>query len=126
MVTAGGPHYILWKECTSPAAHPAFDQRLAMTLGVALYNCDKVRPGGTLLVVGGTGGRRPEVGLAIRLEVLSFDCIRTILLGHLNPETTRGYAAVFPDHVIRAREQFIERRPTLRANIGEYREPTAE
>jgi hypothetical protein len=45
---------------------------------------------------------------------------------HLNLETTRGYAAVFPDHVIRAHEEFIERRRTLRVNIGEYREPTAE
>jgi hypothetical protein len=51
--------------------------------------------------------------------------IAAALLGHLNLETTRGYAAVFPDHVIRAHEEFIERRRTLRVNIGEYREPTA-
>jgi len=36
-----------------------------MTLGVALFSRDKVRAGGSLLFVGGTGARRPRVGLAI-------------------------------------------------------------
>ena len=52
--------------------------------------------------------------------------IAAAVLGHLNLETTRGYAAVFPDHVIRAHEEFIERRRILRVNMCEYREPTAE
>jgi len=47
------------------AARRAFDQRLAMTLGVALYSRDKVRARGTLIFIGGTGGRRPDVGMAI-------------------------------------------------------------
>jgi NAD(P)-dependent dehydrogenase (short-subunit alcohol dehydrogenase family) len=46
-------------------ARRAFDERLGMTLGVALYSRDKIRAGGTLLFIGGTGGRRPGVGLAI-------------------------------------------------------------
>jgi NAD(P)-dependent dehydrogenase (short-subunit alcohol dehydrogenase family) len=36
-----------------------------MTLGVALYSRDKVRARGILIFVGGTGGRRPNVGMAI-------------------------------------------------------------
>jgi hypothetical protein len=47
------------------AARRAFDQRLAMTLAVAPYSRDKIRAGGTLLFIGGTGGRRPGVGQAI-------------------------------------------------------------
>ena len=34
-------------------------------LGVARYAAGKVRPGGTLLFMGGTGGRRPGVGLGL-------------------------------------------------------------
>ncbi len=65
MVTAGGPHYMPLADMDLAAARRAFDQRLAMTLGTALHSRDKVRPGGTLLFIGGTGGRRPGVGMAI-------------------------------------------------------------
>lgn len=36
------------------------------------------------------------------------------LLGHLNLDTTRGYTAVFPEHLIAAHQAFIERRRLLR------------
>jgi NAD(P)-dependent dehydrogenase (short-subunit alcohol dehydrogenase family) len=65
ILTAGGPSYMPLASMDLAAARRAFDQRLAMTLGVALYSRDKVRAGGTLLFIGGTGGRRPGVGLAI-------------------------------------------------------------
>ncbi len=42
------------------------------------------------------------------------------LMGHLNLDTTRGYTAVFPEHVITAHNAFIERRRTLRPS-GENR-----
>ncbi|MFJ9417975.1 MULTISPECIES: hypothetical protein [unclassified Streptomyces] len=44
------------------AARREFGQRLTLTLGVALDCRDKVRAGGTLLFMSGTGGRRPGVG----------------------------------------------------------------
>lgn len=40
-----------------------------MTLAVALHSRDKVRAGGTLLFIGGTGGRRPGVGMAVMSAV---------------------------------------------------------
>lgn len=36
------------------------------------------------------------------------------LMGHLNLDTTRGYTAVFPEHLIAAHHAFIERRRLLR------------
>jgi Phage integrase family len=42
--------------------------------------------------------------------------IAATLLGHLSLETTRGYTAVFPEHVITAHEALIERRRALRAD----------
>jgi len=65
MVTAGGPSYMPVAEMDLGAARRAFDQRLGMTLGVALYSRDKVRARGTLLFIGGTGGRHPDVGMTI-------------------------------------------------------------
>lgn len=44
------------------------------------------------------------VGTGLPLHIVS------TLLGHLNLETTRGYTAVFPEHVIQAHHAFIERR----------------
>lgn len=46
------------------------------------------------------------------------------LLGHMNLETTRGYTAVFPEHVIEAHHRFIERRRLTRPS-GELREATS-
>jgi integrase len=40
--------------------------------------------------------------------------IAAALLGHLNLDTTRGYTAVFPEHLIAAHQAFIERRRKLR------------
>ena len=41
------------------------DEHLWLPLHVAREAADKVRPGGTLLFIGGTGGRRPRVGLSL-------------------------------------------------------------
>ncbi|WP_375504590.1 tyrosine-type recombinase/integrase [uncultured Jatrophihabitans sp.] len=46
--------------------------------------------------------------------------IAAALLGHLNLDTTRGYTAVFPEHIITAHQAFIERRRELRP-FGEDR-----
>jgi hypothetical protein len=48
------------------------------------------------------------VGTGLPLHIVS------TLLGHLNLETTRGYTAVFPEHVIQAHHAFIERRRQAR------------
>ncbi|MEU1408196.1 SDR family oxidoreductase [Streptomyces sp. NPDC005728] len=65
MVTAGAPFYMPLDGMDLADARREFDERLAMTLGVALYSRDKVRAGGTLLFMGGTGGRRPAVGMSV-------------------------------------------------------------
>ena len=51
--------------------------------------------------------------------------IAATLLGHVSLETTRGYTAVFPEHVIAAHEALTERRRKLRAN-AEMRPATGE
>lgn len=65
MSTAGSPSYMPLDGMDLAAARRGFDERMALTLGIALYGRDKVRPGGTLLFIGGTGGRRPGVGMSV-------------------------------------------------------------
>ena len=65
MVTAGRPHYGRLLDMDLDQVRRDLDAHLMMILQVARHAAGKVRPGGTLLFMGGTGGRRPGVGLGL-------------------------------------------------------------
>ncbi|MFE9357765.1 SDR family oxidoreductase [Streptomyces olivaceoviridis] len=65
MVTAGSPSYTPLAELDLSDAGRDFGGRIAMLLAVARASREKVRAGGTLLFIGGTGGRRPAPGMAV-------------------------------------------------------------
>ena len=65
MVTAGQPHYGRVLEMDFEQARQALTAHLLLVLQVARNAAHKVKPGGTLLFMGGTGGRRPGIGLGI-------------------------------------------------------------
>ncbi|MEV5169543.1 SDR family oxidoreductase [Streptomyces flaveolus] len=65
MVTAGSPAYTPLAELDLTDAGRDFGGRIAMLLAVARASREKVRAGGTLLFIGGTGGRRPAAGMAV-------------------------------------------------------------
>src|SRR5262245_38688619 len=69
LVTAGRPHYGRLADMDYAQMRSALDEHLLLALQVARHAGGKVRPGGTLLFVGGTGARRPGVGLAIASTV---------------------------------------------------------
>ena len=69
MVTAGRPHYGRLVDMDFAQARRALDEHLLLVLQVARHAAHKVRPGGTLLFMGGTGGRRPGIGLGIASTV---------------------------------------------------------
>jgi NAD(P)-dependent dehydrogenase (short-subunit alcohol dehydrogenase family) len=69
MVTAGRPHYGRLSEMDSEEIRRALDEHPALALEVARHAPGKVRPGGSLVFMGGTGARRPRVGLAIASTV---------------------------------------------------------
>jgi NAD(P)-dependent dehydrogenase (short-subunit alcohol dehydrogenase family) len=65
MVTAGRPYYSPLAEMDFDEARRGLFEHLMVMLAVARYGGGKVRPGGTLVFMGGTGGRRPGVGMGV-------------------------------------------------------------
>jgi NAD(P)-dependent dehydrogenase (short-subunit alcohol dehydrogenase family) len=65
MVTAGRPYYAPLAEIDFARARRSFDDHFWLALHVARQAAGRVRAGGTLLFLSGTGGRRPGVGLAL-------------------------------------------------------------
>ncbi len=65
MVTAGRPYYAKLAEMDLEDAGRHVADHLVLMLRIARHVVNTVRPGGTLLFMGGTGGRRPAIGLAV-------------------------------------------------------------
>ena len=65
MVTAGGPYYAPLAEMDIAAARLDVEQHFGLVLEVARHAIGTVRAGGTLIFVGGTGGRRHGPGLSV-------------------------------------------------------------
>jgi NAD(P)-dependent dehydrogenase (short-subunit alcohol dehydrogenase family) len=65
MVTAGGPHYGPLLAMDSDQVRRAISEHVVLALEVARNAAGKMRPGGTLLLMGGTGGRRISRALGI-------------------------------------------------------------
>jgi NAD(P)-dependent dehydrogenase (short-subunit alcohol dehydrogenase family) len=65
MVTAGSPHYARLVDIDVTRARRALDESLRLPIDVARHSLGKVRPGGTLVFMSGTGARRPHVGLTL-------------------------------------------------------------
>jgi NAD(P)-dependent dehydrogenase (short-subunit alcohol dehydrogenase family) len=65
MITAGGPRYGPLLEMDAADVRQALSDHAVLALQVARNAVGKMRPGGTLLFMGGTGGRRIGHGLGI-------------------------------------------------------------
>ena len=65
MVTGGGPYYSSLADMDFEAARRDIDDRILVTLAVARYGSARMRPPGTLLFIGGTGGRHTDIGYTL-------------------------------------------------------------
>jgi len=65
MVTAGRPYYARLADLEYAQAQRSFEEHLWLPIVIARHAVGRVRPGGTLLFMGGTGGRRPGAGMAL-------------------------------------------------------------
>jgi NAD(P)-dependent dehydrogenase (short-subunit alcohol dehydrogenase family) len=121
MVTAGRPHYGRLLDMDFAQMRDALDSHLLQALQVARNAAHKVRPGGTLLFMGGTGGRRPGVGLAIVSAVTAaLPALTASLALELAPVRVNLIAAGFVDTPLSASilgDQLENRRNELRATL---------
>ena len=65
LVTGPGPYYAPLAEFDFEKARREVEDHLFLPIHVARHATKKVRPGGTLLFIGGTGGRRTTKGLGL-------------------------------------------------------------
>jgi NAD(P)-dependent dehydrogenase (short-subunit alcohol dehydrogenase family) len=65
LVTGPGPYYAPLAEFDFETARRDIESHLFLPMQVARHATNKVRPGGTLIFMGGTGGRRTTKGFAL-------------------------------------------------------------
>jgi NAD(P)-dependent dehydrogenase (short-subunit alcohol dehydrogenase family) len=65
LVTGPGPYYAPLADLDRERAHRDWDAHLWMPVAIAQHAVGRVRPGGTLLFMGGTGGRSRGPGLSL-------------------------------------------------------------
>src|SRR5262249_38233620 len=101
--------------------HRNVEHHLWLALHVARNAAAKVRPGGTLLFVSGTGGRRPAVGMALATTFTAgFPALTKVLALELAPVRVNLIAAGFVDTPLSATllgDRLGARRDQLRATL---------
>ena len=121
LVTGPGPYYVPLAELDIEQARRDVDAHLLLPLQVARNAASKVRPGGTLLFIGGTGGRRTAAGLAlISALTAALPALVKNLALELAPIRVNLIAAGFVDTPLSARllgDQLDVRREQLRATL---------
>jgi NAD(P)-dependent dehydrogenase (short-subunit alcohol dehydrogenase family) len=121
LVTGPGPYYAPLPEFDLEAARRDVDGHLLLPLEVARNAAGKVRPGGTLLFMGGTGGRRTGVGLSfISALTAAHPALTRNLALELAPIRVNLIAAGFVDTPLSAAllgDQLDARREQLRATL---------
>jgi NAD(P)-dependent dehydrogenase (short-subunit alcohol dehydrogenase family) len=120
LATASGPYYAPLAEMDFDRARIALADHSMLMLGVARYGAPKVRPGGTLLFMGGTGGRRPSAGSIISAGTAALPALTASLALEIAPVRINLIAAGFVDTPLSASllgDQLEARRRQLRDTL---------
>ena len=121
MVTGPGPFYAPLADLDRERAHRDFDSHLWLAVAVAQHAVGRVRPGGSLLFMGGTGGRRPGIGLSlIAAATAALPALIASLAVEVAPVRVNLIAAGFVDTPLSASllgDRLEERRNELRATL---------
>ena len=121
MVTGPGPYYAPLADLDYERAHRDFDSHQWLAVAVAQHAVGRVRPGGTLLFMGGTGGRRPGVGMAlISAATAALPALIANLAVEVAPVRVNLIAAGFVDTPLSAQllgDDIDARREQLRATL---------
>jgi len=121
MVTAGRPSYGRLIDLDFAHARRALDEHLSLFIEVARNAVDRVRAGATLIFMGGTGGRRPGIGLGIAsTATAALPALTANLALELAPVRVNLIAAGFVDTQLSASllgDELENRRSQLRAKL---------
>jgi NAD(P)-dependent dehydrogenase (short-subunit alcohol dehydrogenase family) len=121
LLTGPGPYYAPLADFDFEKARRAIEAHLFLPLQVARYAVNKVRPGGTLLFMGGTGGRRTAKGFAlISALTAAMPAMTKNLALELAPVRVNLIAAGFVDTLLSASllgDQLDARREQLRTTL---------
>lgn len=121
LVTGPGPHYWPLREIQFEQARLAISEHLLLAFWVARNAAPKIRPGGTLLFMGGTAGRRAGLGFALVSAVTAAMPAMTASLAlELAPVRVNLIAAGFVDTPLSASllgDQLENRRTQLRNTL---------
>ena len=121
MVTAGRPYYGRLIDLDFAQARRALSERLLLFLEVARNAAHKMRPGGALVFMGGTGSRRPGIGLGTASTVAAaLPALTANLALELAPVRVNLIAAGFVDTPLSASllgDELENRRNQLRAKL---------
>jgi NAD(P)-dependent dehydrogenase (short-subunit alcohol dehydrogenase family) len=129
IATAGGPYYAPLAEMDFEEARRGLQKHPMLMLGVARYAAPKMRPGGTLLFMGGTGGRDPSLGAGITAAATAaLPALTASLAVEIAPVRVNLIAAGFVDTPLSASllgDTLEQRRQQLRDTlpIGRVVEP---
>src|SRR5215471_17420145 len=121
LVTGPGPYYARLADLDRERAHRDFDAHLWLAVAVAQHAVGRVRPGGTLLFMGGTGGRGRGPGLSlIAAGTAAMPALIANLAVEVAPIRVNLMAAGFVDTPLSAQllgEGLEARRDQLRATL---------
>jgi NAD(P)-dependent dehydrogenase (short-subunit alcohol dehydrogenase family) len=121
LVTAGRPTYGPLLEMDAAQVREALSDHVVLGLEVARHAAGRMRPGGTLLLMGGTGGRRIRHGVGIAsAATAALPPFVAALALELAPVRVNLIAAGFVDTPLSASllgDQLEERRNELRAAL---------
>jgi NAD(P)-dependent dehydrogenase (short-subunit alcohol dehydrogenase family) len=121
LVTAGSPHYGQLMELDADQLQSAFSQRLVQVVQVARLAAGRLRPGGSLVFMGGTSGRRPAVGAgAASTIIVALPTLISNLALEIAPIRINLIAPGFVDTGLSATilgDQLDARRDQLRATL---------
>jgi NAD(P)-dependent dehydrogenase (short-subunit alcohol dehydrogenase family) len=121
MVTAGRPYYGRLADMDFTKLRELVGQHLLQAIYVARNAMNKVKPGGTLIFTGGTGAKRPAIGLSIACAMTAaLPALTASLALEIAPIRVNLIAPGFVDTPLSAEllgDQLEKRRTQLRATL---------
>jgi NAD(P)-dependent dehydrogenase (short-subunit alcohol dehydrogenase family) len=118
-VSGSGPHYVPFADLDTASIRQGME-RIILTVQIARAAKDALRPTGSLLLIGGTPGRRPSAGPLISAVTVAMPAVTRSLALELAPIRVNLIAPGFVDTPLSASllgQELDARREQLRATL---------